>query len=74
MNYEPCGVPCPEFPVITCRLNEDNHEEHFGGYGEEAMSWPNLGYVPPGPEDNLTGSARTKAHLMAMARRLREAQ
>lgn len=48
--------------------------EHFGGYGDEARSWLNTGYVPPKPEDTLTGTSRTKAQLMAMARRLRQAE
>lgn len=69
-----CGEPYPEEPTVTCRLEPDNHAEHFGGYGEEAQSWPNTAYVPPPPEDGLSGHARAKAHLTDMARRLRQAQ
>lgn len=68
-----CAERCPEAEV-TCRLPPGNHLEHFGGYGDDARSWPNLAYVEPPVEDNLTGTAKTKAYLTAMARRLREAQ
>jgi hypothetical protein len=75
MSHPPiCAEPCPEAPEVTCRLGLDNHLEHFGGYGAEARSWLNASYVPPEPEDVLTGTAKTKAFLMGMARRLREAQ
>jgi hypothetical protein len=69
-----CAEACPEAPVVTCRLAPGNHLEHFGGYGDEARSWPNPGYIAPRPEDSLTGDSQTKAKLMAMARRLRQAQ
>jgi hypothetical protein len=69
-----CAEPCPQAPAVTCRLEPGNHLEHFGGYGDEARSWPNSSYAPPPPEEDLSGPAKTKAHLTAMARRLREAQ
>lgn len=69
-----CAEPCPEAPSLTCRLEPGNHFEHFGGYGDEARSWANTAYVEPPAEDNFTGPAKAKAHLTAMARRLREAQ
>lgn len=69
-----CGAVYPENSSITCRLDKGDHAEHFGGYGDEARSWPNAAYVPPPPEDNLSGHARAKAHLTDMARRLRQAQ
>jgi hypothetical protein len=69
-----CAEPCPQAPEVTCRLEPGNHLDHFGGYGDEARSWPNLNYVAPRPEDVLTGTAKTKAQLTAMARRLRQAQ
>ena len=69
-----CGAPYPEAPEVTCRLGPDYHQEHFGGYGDEARSWENTSYAPPEPEEVLTGTAKTKAFLMGMARRLREAQ
>jgi hypothetical protein len=69
-----CAEPCPEAPAVTCRLPPGNHLDHFGGYGDEARSWPNPDYVPSSPEGTLTGAAKSKAFLTAMARRLREAQ
>lgn len=69
-----CAEPCPQAAEVICRLEPGNHMEHFGGYGDEARSWLNTGYVPPKPEDTLTGTSRTKAQLMAMARRLRQAE
>lgn len=69
-----CGEPCPEAPEVTCRLLADGHPEHFGGYGDEAHSWLSASYVPPEAPPDLSEAAKAKAHLVAMARRLREAQ
>jgi hypothetical protein len=69
-----CGAVHPTEPTITCREDEGDHAEHFGGYGEEAQSWPNADHVPPPPEEGLTGHALAKSHLTDMARRLRQAQ
>lgn len=69
-----CAEPHLVWPQVTCRLPAGNHQEHFGGYGDEACSWSNANYVKPPPEETLTGPARTKANLLAMARRLREVQ
>jgi hypothetical protein len=71
-----CGAICPEAPLTSCRLEPGDHQEHFGGYGDDARSWPNPNYVPPPtePAEGLSGTAKTKAHLTAMARRLRQAQ
>jgi hypothetical protein len=69
-----CAEPCPEAPEVTCRLAPGDHPEHFGGYGTEARSWLNTAYVPPEAPPDLSGAAKAKAHLVAMARRLREAQ
>jgi hypothetical protein len=70
-----CDAVCPE-AAITCRLAAEPHAEHFGGYGDEARSWPNLSYTEPpaSAAEHLSGAAKVKADLTAMARRLREAQ
>jgi hypothetical protein len=30
---------------VECRLS-GQHPEHFGGYGRQALSWPNPDFVP----------------------------
>lgn len=75
MNPRPvCAEPCPEAAQVTCRLEPGNHLEHFGGYDDDVRSWANAAYVEPPIEDNFTDAAKAKAHLTAMARRLRQAQ
>lgn len=67
-----CAEACPEAPSVTCRLEPGNHVEHFGGYGDEARSWPNPSYVEP--KVTLPKDSQTKVDLLAMARRLRQVE
>jgi hypothetical protein len=59
---------------VICRLPPDNHPEHFGGYGDATRTWANQAYREPPVEDGFSAAAKAKAHLSAMARRLRQAE